>query len=462
MPPKAKTIYVCANCGYESAKWLGRCPDCNAWDTLSEEVRQVPVKAAAGKGGAGGGLALMAPAQVVRISELDERDVARYLTGISEIDRVLGGGIVPGSAILISGDPGIGKSTILMQIAKPLCEGLRILYISGEESARQIKLRAKRLGVEGDNLLLCCATELEQIIPTITEHAPDMVVVDSIQTVGLASLASSPGSISQVRESASRLIRMAKESGFALFLVGHVNKEGAIAGPKVLEHMVDTVLYFEGERNLPYRILRAVKNRFGPTNEIGVFEMAREGLQEVPNPSALLLSGRLEHAPGSCVACIMEGSRPMLVEIQALASKSAYAVPRRTATGFDYSRMAMLLAMLEKRAGYSLGALDVYLNVVGGLRLDDPAADLAVVVAVISNLTNRQIAQDIAAFGEVGLTGEVRMTGHLQMRTSEAARLGFKRIVCPRQGIDRIGSEIPSDVELLGVRTVGEIRSLLE
>lgn len=460
MPPKAKTVYVCANCGYESAKWLGRCPDCNEWDTLTEVSRQSESSSFSSKGDIKG-IAFKAPAKAVKISDLDDSSEYRNLTGIGEVDRVLGGGVVPGAAILISGDPGIGKSTILLQIAMHLGANMRILYISGEESMRQIKLRASRIGVGEENLLISSCTELEQIIPTITDNSPDVVIIDSIQTVGLSSLSSSPGSVTQVRESAAALIRMAKTDGFSLFIVGHVNKEGAIAGPKVLEHMVDTVLYFEGERNLPYRILRAVKNRFGPTNEIGVFEMGGGGLREVPNPSALLLSGRLPNAPGSCVACIMEGSRPMLVEIQALASKSAYSVPRRTATGFDYSRMAMLLAMLEKRAGYSIGALDVYINVVGGLRLDDPAADLAVVVAVISNLTNKQIAEDIAAFGEVGLTGEVRLTGHIQSRVGEAIRLGFKRIVCPKQAVAQLSEGIPPEVELLGVRTVSEIRGFL-
>lgn len=457
MAAKVRTVYVCTNCGYESPKWMGRCPDCSEWNTMSEEMREPPAKAASVKGNT---LPSVPPAAVMPITDIDETDVFRYLTHISEIDRVLGGGIVPGAAMLISGDPGIGKSTILMQIALPLSGHLKILYISGEESARQIKLRARRLGVDSPNLLLCCSTSLEQIVSTIEENAPDMVIVDSIQTVGMSSLSSSPGSVTQVRESAGRLIRMAKEQGFPLFLVGHVNKEGAIAGPKVLEHMVDTVLYFEGERNLPYRILRAVKNRFGATNEIGVFEMNREGLMEVPNPSALLLSGRLPDVPGSCVACVVEGSRPVLVEIQALAAKSAYNVPRRTATGFDYSRMAMLLAMLEKRGGYSLGGLDVYINVVGGLRIDDPAADLAVVAATISNLMNKELGPDIAAFGEVGLTGEVRMSGHIQARVGEAVRLGFRRIICPKQAVAQL-EHLPKDVELLGVRTVGDIRRLL-
>ena len=368
--------------------------------------------------------------------EADES--VRYHTGMEELDRVLGGGIVPGAAILVCGDPGIGKSTVLLQMCRTLQGDLRVLYVSGEESLRQIKLRANRLGVTGERVLLTSATDAEQIRETILESKPDIVIVDSIQTLSVSSVSSSPGSVSQVRESALLLTETCKGQEIPLFLVGHVNKEGNIAGPKVLEHMVDTVLYFEGDKNLIYRILRAIKNRFGSTNEIGVFEMGANGLREVPNPSEALLSGRPLDCSGSCITCLMEGSRPILVEIQALVTKTSFGNPRRVATGFDANRMAMLLAVLEKRAGFYMGNLDVFINAAGGMRADEPSADLAVAMAILSNLTDKVIPEDMLLLGEIGLAGEIRPTPQIQQRISEGYRLGFRRFVLPKSSMSII------------------------
>ena len=422
---KEKSIYVCTECGYESAKWQGRCPDCGNWNTLVEETRII------GKEKKGAPAMQREASPVMALDTVNADESVRYHTGMEELDRVLGGGIVPGAAILVCGDPGIGKSTVLLQMCRTLEEHLQVLYVSGEESPRQIKLRANRLGVTGEKVLLTAATDAEQIRETILENKPDIVVVDSIQTLSVASVSSSPGSVSQVRESAMLLIDTCKGQEIPLFIVGHVNKDGNIAGPKVLEHMVDTVLYFEGDKNLSYRILRANKNRFGSTNEIGVFEMGQNGLREVPNPSEALLSGRPLDCSGSCITCLMEGTRPILVEIQALVTKTSFGNPRRVATGFDMNRTAMLLAVLEKKAGLRFYDKDVYTNVVGGIRLDERACDLAVAMCIAGAGADIALPPRTAILGELSLTGEVRPVNRLDKRIQECARLGFSHIVVP-------------------------------
>ncbi len=456
MAKTAKTVYVCSNCGYESPKWYGRCPECGEWNTFSEELRQPAAKAPS----VSAALGAVAPAgynpdEVMRLKDVDSNREVRYYTGISELDRVLGGGIVRGSLVLLGGDPGIGKSTLLLQICEYLGEKKKILYVSGEESRSQVKLRAKRLGVETDNLLLASMTDIENVVHTIVQTKPDIVMVDSIQTMNFASVNSSSGSVSQVRECTQILARVAKNEEIAIFLVGHVNKDGAIAGPKVLEHIVDAVLYFEGERHLSYRILRAVKNRYGSTNEIGVFEMTGAGLTQVENPSMMLLSGRPSNVSGTCVACVIEGSRPIMVEVQALASKTSFGVPRRMSTGFDYNRTALLIAVLEKRAGYFFGNLDTYINVVGGLRLDEPAADLPISLALISSLLDKPIDDHVIAFGEVGLAGEIRAIANAEMRVNEAQRLGFQKCLLPKASMKNLRQE-QYEIELIGLRSVAE------
>lgn len=438
---KVKEVYVCSNCGYETPKWNGRCPSCGEWNTFEQQLQV----AASGKTTVASAAGIAAPA---KISEIDTESEIRYHTGVKELDRVLGGGIVKGSILLLSGDPGIGKSTMLLQICEYLGREHTILYVSGEESIRQLKLRAQRLGVQSDNLSVVSQTDIDTIVHTMMSLKPDIVMVDSIQTMNLASVSSSPGSIAQVRECTGALMRAAKSEDIPVFVVGHVNKDGAIAGPKVLEHIVDAVLYFEGDRQLSYRILRAVKNRYGSTNEIGVFEMSDDGLHEVENPSAMMLSGRPVNVSGTCVACVMEGTRPIMVEVQALVTKTGFGTPRRMSTGFDYNRMSLILAVLEKRAGYFFGALDSYINIVGGLKLDEPAADLSIALALVSSLRDKPISEEILAFGEIGLAGEIRNVSHVLQRVKEARRLGFRKCIIPKHSLKSV--EGVDGIEIVG------------
>lgn len=448
---KTKINYVCTQCGAIQPKWMGKCPDCGSWNTLVENV-EAPVSRFASSA-----VPQTAKSTVQKLEQIDSSEEQRYLTQMEELNRVLGGGIVPGSVVLLSGDPGIGKSTLLLQICQTISSDAQILYVSGEESLRQIKLRAARLGVTTPNLSLSSTTNIEAVIDSIQSLKPDIVMVDSIQTMNLSALNSSSGSVTQVRECTQLLINIAKTMEIPVFIVGHVNKDGAIAGPKVMEHMVDAVLYFEGERNLSYRILRAIKNRYGSTNEIGVFEMGENGLDEVTNPSKAMLEGRPENVSGTCVACVIEGSRPILAEVQALVSKSGYAVPKRMATGFDYNRLSLILAVLEKRCGYFFGTLDAYINVVGGMKLDEPAADLPIALSLVSNLTDKVIPDDLVAFGEIGLAGEIRAVNRVLVRVKEAQRLGFKRCILPKQCIAAISAEV--DIQLIGVSTLSQALS---
>ncbi|MCL2082265.1 MAG: DNA repair protein RadA [Oscillospiraceae bacterium] len=438
---KRSTVFFCLDCGNEYAKWAGQCPACRAWNTLSEK----PVEARVPSGPPRN----RDVAEPVKLFDISIADETRIPTGLSELDRVLGGGVVSGSLCLVSGEPGIGKSTLLMQICRELCNRWSVLYISGEESPRQLRLRGERLGVS--QLSVLAQTDLDDILASVKRHKPRLLIVDSIQTLCRQGLNSTPGSLAQVRECTMALMRLAKSSGVTVFIIGHVNKEGAVAGPKVLEHMVDCVLYFEGERHLPYRILRASKNRFGSTQEIGVFEMADEGLREVTNPSETLLAGRPIKAPGSCVACVMEGSRPMLSEIQALLAPTAFGVPRRTVSGFDYNRAMLLLAVLEKRAGMYTGNQDAYVNVVGGLRLTETACDLPAMLAIASSFKDAPLPGDMAAFGEVGLTGELRGVPFSAQRLGEMFRLGFLRCVIPAQSTKNI--EIPDGLTVFRAKT---------
>lgn len=447
---KSKTVFVCTNCGNETVKWSGRCPACGQWNTLEEFT---PSPAAKTRSSA-------APAAAPkRLSEIQSDEAIRYTTGLSELDRVLGGGAVRGSLVLVAGAPGIGKSTLLLQICQCIAEEQTILYVSGEESGNQLKLRAERLGVSSDNLYLLCETNVDSILASADRLSPDLLIVDSIQTLYTEDRPASPGSVAQVKDCTMRLMQYCKGSGVSVFVVGHVNKEGAIAGPKVLEHMVDCVLSFEGEEHTAYRLLRAVKNRFGSTNEIGVFEMNNSGLVEVPNPSEMLLSGRPKETPGNCVACVVEGSRPVLAEVQALVSPTTLNIPRRSCNGFDYNRAAMLLAVLEKRGGVRLSNSDVYLNVIGGLRLDEPAADLAVLIAAASAARDKPVSDTLAAVGEVGLTGEIRAVSQLSQRLSEIRRLGFTQCVIPRNGTRDLSA--PNGLELLRVRNIREVLAVI-
>ena len=448
-----KTLFYCTECGNETPKWAGRCPACGAWNTVVER----PEPAVKGKGRSASSRAA-APPKALPVTELGDSVEIRFSTGMGELDRVLGGGAVKGSLVLVGGAPGIGKSTLMLQICGKLCRFAKVLYVSGEESQHQLKLRAQRLHVESENLLVLSETGLGEMLEAVNQEQPDVLIVDSIQTLYNDALDSPAGSVSQVKDCTMALMQLAKGSSITVFVIGHVNKEGSIAGPKVLEHMVDCVLYFEGDRHTFCRILRAAKNRFGATNEIGVFEMGDGGLTEVENPSKMLLSGRPEETPGTCVTCVMEGARPVLAEVQALVVGSAAGNPRRTSNGFDNNRAAMLLAVLEKRGGLKLSTCDAYLNIIGGLQLDEPAADLAAVVALASSYLDKPVPGDLAAVGEVGLTGELRSVSQLSQRVAEVRRLGFKRCVIPaRQGLESF-----PDLQLLPVQNIGEaIRAAL-
>ena len=457
--PKAKTVFYCTDCGNEVLRWQGQCPACGAWNTIverpAEPKSRTPKSASGRREGSGLGFARPRP-----IAEVETTDELRFETGMSELDRVLGGGAVKGSLVLVGGAPGIGKSTLMLQICDSLCRFANVLYVSGEESERQIKLRSERLGVRGEGLYLLAETNLENILEAVDELKPDVLIVDSIQTLYNGDLTTSPGSVGQVKDCTLALMNVAKGQGITVFVIGHVNKEGSIAGPKVLEHMVDCVLYFEGEQHSTCRILRAAKNRFGATNEIGVFEMLDAGLEEVENPSQMLLSGRPDGAPGTCVTCVMEGVRPVLAEIQALLAPASYGNARRSSNGFDYNRASMLLAVLEKRGGLKVSTCDAYLNIIGGLTLDEPAADLAAVLALASSYLDRPIAPDLAAIGEVGLTGELRVVNNLDQRLSEVRRLGFRRCVIPRR--KGKAAEGPEGLQVVEAANIGEaIRAAL-
>ncbi|MDD7517552.1 DNA repair protein RadA [Ruminococcus flavefaciens] len=433
---KSKYIYTCNQCGYESSKWNGKCPSCGAWNSFEEDIADT--SPAGSRSSSAGGAVPDLSDSILELEDIGADSDVRYDTGIGELNRVLGGGLVKGSLVLLGGEPGIGKSTILLQICQFLGEEHSVLYVSGEESARQIKLRAQRLGVDTENLYLLTATDAEAIAQTIASSAPDIAIIDSIQTTSISHITSSPGSLTQVRECTNLFMHTAKNQEIPIIIVGHVNKDGAIAGPKVMEHIVDAVLYFEGERHQSYRILRAVKNRFGSTNEIGVFEMLDKGLREVSNPSQMLLEGRPHNVSGTCVACVMEGSRPILAEVQALAAKTSYSAPRRMVTGFDFNRLNIIIAVLEKRLGIFIGSLDVYLNIVGGFRLDEPAGDLPVAMALYSGIMDKQISEQLIAFGEIGLGGEIRSVSHIVQRIREAERMGFTTCVVPKQSMSAI------------------------
>lgn len=445
---KTKTVFYCTACGNETHQWVGRCPGCGAWNTLQEHIEK-PVSP---------GRAKSAPVGMSRrplpIGQVDTDAEIRFTTGMGELDRVLGGGAVAGSLVLVGGAPGIGKSTLLLQICSSLCQGRSVLYISGEESERQLKLRAQRLNVSPERLYILSETRLSDVLEAVEEIKPDILIVDSIQTLYNEANESSPGSISQVKDCTMSMMQLSKSQGITVFVVGHINKDGNIAGPKVLEHMVDCVLYFEGDQNSSYRLLRAAKNRFGSTNEIGVFEMLDKGLVEVPNPSQMLLAGRPEGASGTCVACVMEGTRPVLAEVQALVTKTTFNVPRRAADGFDFNRAVLLMAVAEKRAGMKLTLFDAYINVIGGLRLDEPGADLPVVLAVASSYRDQPIADDLVAIGEVGLTGEIRSVSHMNQRLGEVARLGFKKCIIPKNTSEKL--EIPEGLTVYRVKNLRE------
>lgn len=446
---KTRSVFVCSNCGFESSKWNGRCQACGEWNTF-EEVETVVSKGA----GRSAVKAADLSDKIIGLTSVDARyDEIRYKTGLNELDRVLGGGLVKGSLVLLGGEPGIGKSTMLLQICQFLGEDHTILYVSGEESARQIKLRADRLGVDTENLYLLAETDVVSICETIVKEKPEIVIIDSIQTMGVRDIASAQGSVTQVRESTNLFMRTAKSEEIPMLIVGHVNKDGAIAGPKVMEHIVDAVLYFEGQRNLSYRILRAVKNRFGSTNEIGVFEMADKGLIEVENPSVMLLSGRPTDVSGCCVACVMEGLRPIMAEVQALVSKSGFSSPRRMSSGFDYSRLSVIIAVLEKRLGFFFGTLDVYVNVVGGMKLDEPAADLSIAMALYSSVTDKVVSDKLIAFGEIGLGGELRGVSYVTQRIAEAQRLGFEKCIVPKQSLKGVDTS-RYDIKIVGVTSI--------
>lgn len=455
---KQKTLFYCTECGNETPKWAGKCPACGAWNTIVEQPE--PAVSAKSGGRSGGSRGRLTAPKAQPVTELDSDEEIRFPTGMGELDRVLGGGAVKGSLVLVGGAPGIGKSTLMLQICSKLCEFSKVLYVSGEESTHQLKLRARRLQVDSASLYVLSETGLDEVLGAVEAEKPDILIVDSIQTLCREDLDSPAGSVSQVKECTMTLMHLAKSQGITVFVIGHVNKEGSIAGPKVLEHMVDCVLYFEGDRHTTHRILRAAKNRFGATNEIGVFEMRNEGLVQVENPSELLLSGRPDDAPGTCVTCVMEGMRPVLAEIQALVVSSSGTNPRRTSNGFDYNRAAMLLAVLEKRGGLKVSACDAYINIIGGLWLEEPAADLGAVVAIASSYLDRPVPGDMVAIGEVGLTGELRTVTQLSQRVSEARRLGFRRCLIPAHGAESL--RVPEGMEVIPARNIGEaIRAAL-
>ena len=450
---KKATGFFCSECGYESAKWMGQCPACKAWNTMVEEPAG---KIRSARGAASSGGALRNAPQPVSLDEIPMGGEERFSTGFSELDRVLGGGTVAGSMVLVGGDPGIGKSTILLQVCRNFASsGKRVLYVSGEESLKQIKMRASRVGSLSGQLKFLCETNLDTIREVINREKPEVAVIDSIQTMYCEEIASAPGSVGQVRESTNILMQIAKGSGIAVFIIGHVTKEGQVAGPRVLEHMVDTVLYFEGERTVSYRVLRAVKNRFGSTNEIGVFEMTGEGLKEVPNPSEYMLEGRPVGASGAVVACSMEGTRPILLEVQALVTQTAFGMPRRTAAGIDYNRVNLLMAVLEKRCRLPMSQYDAYVNVAGGMRMNEPAMDLAVVTALISSFRDIPVEEHTLLFGEVGLSGEVRSVSMAEYRVREAAKLGFTTCILPQSCLSRL--KVPEGIRCIGVSTVNEV-----
>lgn len=446
-----KSIFFCQNCGHEENKWLGQCPMCKEWNTFVEENISVS-KSSTTK--------MRGEAEVVALKNIETDHEERICTQIQELDRVLGGGIVPGSLVLVGGDPGIGKSTLLLQVCQRLCENKKeVLYISGEESLKQIKLRANRMGEFKEDIYLLCETNLDVIRGVIEKRKPDVVVIDSIQTMYSEEVASAPGSVSQVREATNVFMQMAKGLGISIFIVGHVTKEGTVAGPRVLEHMVDTVLYFEGDRHASYRILRGVKNRFGSTNEIGVFEMRQNGLVEVENPSEFMLNGKPEHASGSVVACSIEGTRPILIEIQALVCNSNFGMPRRTATGTDYNRVNLLMAVLEKRLGLHLSNYDAYINIAGGVKMNEPAIDLGIVMAIISSYKNKPINEKMIVFGEVGLSGEVRAVNMPEQRVAEARKLGFEICVLPEVCLDMVKGI--QGIRVIGVKNIGDVMQLI-
>lgn len=452
---KAKTVFFCSDCGNETPKWQGRCSACGAWNTIVERPPERPGP----KGGAASRGASLGSARAKPISQVETSSELRFATGMAELDRVLGGGAVQGSLVLVGGAPGIGKSTLMLQICDNLCKNSKVFYVSGEESERQIKLRAERLRVHSDDLYLLSEGNLEEILSATELLHPDILIVDSVQTLYNGDLTASPGSVGQIKDCTMALMQLAKGQGITVFVIGHVNKEGSLAGPKVLEHMVDCVLYFEGDQHNSYRILRAAKNRFGATNEIGVFEMGDRGLAEVPNPSEALLAGRPEDTPGTCVTCVMEGARPVLAEVQALLAPSGYGNPRRSCNGFDYNRAMMLLAVLEKRGGLLLGSCDAYINIVGGLTLDEPAADLAMVIALASSFRDKVVPRDLAAIGEVGLTGELRSVHDLNQRLSEVRRLGFTKCLIPARSSGRIVQ--PEGLDLIRVKNIREALAVL-
>ena len=455
-----KTVFICSECQYQTVKWMGKCPSCNRWNTFVEDVIDTRAEEKQSETKRRSPISITKGGAAISYNELQIPDYIRSKTGLNELDRVLGGGLVHGSVVLISGEPGIGKSTLLMQISDALGQSKKVLYVSGEESGGQLKLRAKRLGVLGQNLYILTETNIENIIEQTDKIKPDVIIIDSIQTIYSDEIRSAPGSITQVRECALSFINKAKMEGISMLIVGHVNKEGGIAGPKVLEHMVDAVLCFEGEKLQSYRIIRANKNRFGSTNEIGVFEMADKGLIEIENPSEMLLSGRPVNTPGNCAVCTIEGTRPIIAEIQALVSPTSFPAPRRTSNGVDYNRLCLIIAVLEKRLGLKFYQNDVYVNVIGGLHVDEPATDASIALALISSLTDRCVPDDLIAIGELGLSGECRAVSNLEQRVKEAARLGFTKAIVPYKNIEK--RPIDTNIEIIPIHSIYEAISVLK